>query len=85
MITEVLRPLELDSESCLGGQVPAGLHEGLFFDVGQDDLHLLLRATFGQRATDAAGCPCHDGNFSLEFFHDAFLFRSFYVNAEQQH
>ena len=60
-----------------------GKFEGRFFDVGQDDLHALLRAAFGQRAADAAGCSCHDGDFSLECFHDGFLFRSFYVNAEQ--
>ena len=57
-----------------GGEIATGLCERLFFDVGQDDPHPLLRAAFSQRTADAAGRACHDGDFTLECFHDGSFF-----------
>ena len=46
-----------------------GGREGIFFDVGENDLHPFLREAFGEGAAHATGGAGDDGDFVFEGVH----------------
>src|SRR5437762_4925100 len=61
------------------------LLEGALLDIGQHDLHPLLRTLSGQRTSDAAGRSGDNGHFPLEILHVAPLLshRKLYLPSTQ--
>ena len=62
------------------------LLEGALLDIGQHDLHPLLRTLSGQRTSDAAGRSGDNGHFPLEILHVAPLLshRKLYLPSTQR-